>query len=580
MPSLLGKSVPDVTSRIRREKVNFNVGGVSEKNTQVMPIRPRKDSSEAENHASQPARPGRLRSKPKAIMKMISTTLWANASPSEPGCVPAPASDLASKANREAALRARGLLPPLKPNKDLSRLEQEQDQHLPAINLADETLVVVEGDVTKTTTAANLVKQEWEAKNRPDPSRMNNFKFGGLPSPAPSLTEQTATSTELHTVVVGDDPSLSPTEGQQVADRPDVSTNPPTPPPLVFDRHAMVASDSLLSPQSPATPYENDPHLIPLPPSPLPSPQILPASPTRSADSEHAQIAAPSVPLSPPSDLPGAPRSLRSTSLISLSSPPPARSHNESITFMQPHFFSESESSDTAPSLDNSSQTMTVSSLGTSESLPSTGKAKMNTLKVKVLGHNIPMIAESPIEETSKDSLFSPNINHEPSSAEKRDEQPSASPEVRQGQTPTPSPSVVDNKQSTNPVKRGQSLDPSSSVVAKNRLSVLSSIRRSVVGSISRSKSAFIIGENKKTFNASHLPPSPTLPASFAEQARKFSPTRSLFPSPRDSDAGSIQSVSRVAAAPMIYSRGGILNEVKNIKDEETRRVTELAFLG
>ena len=535
-------------------------------------------------------------------MKIISTTFRSNASSAEPGCVPAPASDLASKANREAALRARGLLPPLKPNKDLSRLEQEQDQELPVINLGDETVIAFEGNSTRTTTAANLVKQEWEAKNRPSdpdpsPSRMKTFKFGGLPSPAPSIREQAAPSTEPDTVVEGDDLSPSSTESQQADEHAatspvDVpSDSPPrnklAPPPLVFDCHAIVANDYLLSPQSPTTPYENDPHLIPLPPSPLPSPQILPAaSPTRLVGSEHVQISAPSSPLPAPLDLPSTPRSLTSTPpVISLSPPPSATtdlSHTESLPFMRPRFFSESESSDTAPSLDNSSQTMTVSSLSTSESLPSTGKAKINTLKVKVHGYSIPMIIESPVEETSLSKGCS-DINHEPCSAEKGDEQPSTSPQVRPGQTPTlspPSVGKVEQQKSTSPVKRGQTLDPSTSVVAKNRLSMLSNIRRSVVGSLSRSRTVFTAGEKKKTFEASDLPRSPTVPTSFAEQAKKFSPTRSLFLSPRRSDVESIPSVTRVAAAPIIYSEGSILDEVKNIKDEEIRRVTELAFLG
>jgi hypothetical protein len=205
-------------------------------------------------------------------------------------------------------------------------------------------------------------------------------------------------------------------------------------------------------------------------------------------------------------------------------------------------------------------------------------------LKVKVYDNNIPMIVESPIEETvlSKDFVLGSDISHEPSSAERGDEQQSASPQARQGQTAPPSSPATakaDPKKSKNPVKRGQTLDPSTAVVAKNRLSMLSSMRRSVVGSLSRSKTTFNTGGNKKTFNASHLPSSPTIPASFAEQAKK-SPTRSLFMSPRRSDAGSKPPVSRVAAAPIIYSRGSILDEMKNIKDEETRRVTELAFLG
>jgi hypothetical protein len=43
-----------------------------------------------------------------------------------------------SKESREAALRERGLLPPLKSNKDLSAQEKEQDKAIPIV-LTDDT---------------------------------------------------------------------------------------------------------------------------------------------------------------------------------------------------------------------------------------------------------------------------------------------------------------------------------------------------------------------------------------------------------------------------------------------------------
>ena len=217
---------------------------------------------------------------------------------------------------------------------------------------------------------------------------------------------------------------------------------------------------------------------------------------------------------------------------------------------------------------------MTVSSLNTSESLPSIGKPK-----IKVHDHHIPIILESPIEETpSKVSLLGPYIDDEPCTAEKPDDEQLASHGA--ARTPSPTAAKADLKKTKSPVKRGQTLDPSTSVAAKKRLSMLSSVRRSVVGSLNRSKTALSIGGKKKAlygFDASHLPASPTMPVSFAEQAKKFSPTRALFPSPRSSDIGS---AARVAAAPTIHSSGTILDEMRNITDDETRRVTELAFLG
>lgn len=543
--------------------------------------------------------PERLhRSRSRAILRMVSTTFRTNASPDESGAVPVPASDLASKANREAALRQRGLLPPLKPSKDLSRLEWEQDQQLPAVNPADQTVAAIEGDVAQTVTAANLVKHEWEAKNRftdTDSSRMESFKFGGLPSPVPTIVEQM--STEPGTGVESNNLFSLPivceqVDGSSPDNKPDVSSTSPfrnkrTPPPLVLDRLAFVASDYLLSPQSPVIPYKNEPHLVLLPPSPLPTPQRLRAASTsETADADDAS----SFPLPSSVNRPCTPISSRSAlPAISLFHSPSASldgatdlSRSGSLPLTQLRILSESASSETTPSLDTSSQTMTVSSLCTSESLPTTGKAKTNMLRVKVHDHNIPMIIESPVEETScsKDSVLGSDISHDPS-VERDHEHQSASPQMRQGQTAKSSfPTTARaDKSSKDPVKRGQTLDPSTTVAAKKRLSVLSSVRRSVIGSLSRTKTSFNSG-SQKTSNVSHLPPSPSVPLSFAEQARKYSPTVLLFPGPRHSEFGSVPPISRVAAAPTIHSQGSILHQMKNIKDEETRRVTELAFLG
>jgi len=199
-------------------------------------------------------------------------------------------------------------------------------------------------------------------------------------------------------------------------------------------------------------------------------------------------------------------------------------------------------------------------------------------LKVMIHDHNIPVIIESPVEETP----FPKDVGHDLSSAETDDKQQPA-PRVQQEQMEL-SPATAakaDHQKTKNPVKRGQTLDPSNAVAAKERLSMLSSVRRSVVGSFRRSKSTLNMGRNQKTFNASHLPPSPTIATSFGEYARKSlsSPTRSLFPSPRPSDVGSVSSRPRLGVAPTLHSRGSILVQMNNIEDEETRRVTELAFL-
>ncbi|TFK28146.1 hypothetical protein FA15DRAFT_89190 [Coprinopsis marcescibilis] len=89
-----------------------------------------------------------------------------------------------SKELRQAALRERGLLPPL-PSKDLSQLEREQDRVLSVVKLMNE------GDADMLVdnlglTAADLIKQEWESRNRQGGSddtvrrdRFKAFEFGG-----------------------------------------------------------------------------------------------------------------------------------------------------------------------------------------------------------------------------------------------------------------------------------------------------------------------------------------------------------------------------------------------------------------
>lgn len=556
-------------------------------------------------------------------MRMISTKFRTTSPPSEPSRVPVPASDLASKANREAALRARGLLPPLKPNKDLSRLEQEQDRHIPVVNPADEMATAVQGEATKTITAASLVKQEWEEKNRSsnsDMSRMKSYKFGGLPSPAPSIKEPDSPFSESGTGVDVDSLFLSPVVNQWVGDCMVLSIEdntavsvPVSPrnkrvlPHLVLNTQDVARSEYLRSPQSPTTHSKTEPRLVPLPPSPATSPGAepqffpLPPSPLFSLQRprttftsqpvvpDYAQISASSLP-SPSSPVPpDAPGSLKSTPpVISLSPPPSASldgpthfSQGDFLPLAQPPFLTESGSLDTSPSLDTSSQTITVSSLGTFESLSSTGKAKSNMLKVKVHHHNIPIIMESPVEGTSfpHDSVLCSDVSQELPTIEGDDEEPSVLPQVRRGQT-APSPPTTakpgpDHQKSKNPIKRGQTLDPSNATAAKKRLSILSSVRRSVVGSLRRSKSTYNTSRDRRKFDASHLPPSPIV-SSFAEQPKNLSPTRSLFSNHRTSDIGS---VPRLAASPTIHSRASILVEMNNIEDEETRRITELAFL-
>ncbi|KAF8952243.1 hypothetical protein BDZ97DRAFT_785822 [Flammula alnicola] len=135
----------------------------------------------------------RPRSKTRTIIRMISTkfTPRSASTPISHTAVRMPTvANAYSKEQRDAALRERGLLPPL-PHKDLSAQEQEQDRRIPIVHPTDENPESSEDPSRNSTTsathlpsAADLIKKEWEAKNHTvDASqreRMNAFKFGGV----------------------------------------------------------------------------------------------------------------------------------------------------------------------------------------------------------------------------------------------------------------------------------------------------------------------------------------------------------------------------------------------------------------
>jgi len=194
------------------------------------------------------------------------------------------------------------------------------------------------------------------------------------------------------------------------------------------------------------------------------------------------------------------------------------------------------------PSLDHSSAL-------TSESSPfcyhPTQKYKPNALaKTWANESMVPVIVENPIEETG---LVIP-MN---TLLEDDQESPPLPPPRRRTQT-------------------GESKE--------KRKSLFGTLCRSVVESVSRgghSPSA-----KKPAFDISNLPPSPTVPASLAglsivssSSAQSNTSNRSL---PRGRTAGS----PRQAVSPTIHSHGSILLQTNHIKDDEIRRMTEMAFLG
>ncbi|KAG5647364.1 hypothetical protein DXG03_000432 [Asterophora parasitica] len=557
----------------------------------------------------------------KRVIRLISMKFRGRSPsklPSSPSPHPRPpmqTSDLASKEKREAALRERGLLPPLKSNADLSRAEQERDRHIPILPTpSSDEILAIDGEVRKVS-AASKVKQEWEAKNKvaldddDQRERMKAFKFGALTS-SPIPKDDTISKDDVSTPLVTF-PSLLPAEEVEIP-FPSLDAAPQSPilkarsesgssrppslrsklslPPAKEEEHGLVVLVSAPS----------EPHLVPLPPSP-----VLPATMPREIFGDEL---ATSVPL-PPSPNP----SIRSLTL-----------HTPTL-------------SQRTPSETSSLSTITTSPTTTSPT------SRLNALTVAVYEDKIPIIVESPIEESSvKGSILAPilsrdhfttaiqvtlanDIDDTTAEADADDEpfiststSPSASASPAQKPRPRnftdPPPTITvkvptpKRRKSLNLFKRALTLSPNPSSTdpanpnRSRRLSMsasMNNIRRSVIGTLTRpSNPTTPRTDTHHGFNASHLPPSPTIPAAFADQAALSpnpsppSPHSPSFPNSPGSPRWNMRLVpgahrpppqelkSRLAVSPTLHSRGSILVETNNIEDEESRRVTELAFLG
>ena len=561
-------------------------------------------------------------------------------SPSRHIIPPPPAISNAFKDQRDAALRERGLLPPL-PNKDLSTQEMEQDYFIPVVSSFEEPEKPDEANPS----AADLIKKEWVSKNHNgERERMNSFKFGG------GVSES----------FVAD--LLTPTAANQGP----ANVDPVSPPPIEALPLVPTPESANLPPSSDRTPLgvdvsaEVQAFMFPLPPSPSPSPSstkggfsLPPASPTIPP----SLLSIPDTPYSLHTTIgPGSgtntPRPLdtqRDTTPIPLPVPPspPAISLTPPTDFVRPPFkegkksvddsiisafhsrtdsFAQLEesisSSATVPSLDASNSTATTDSVASSnlnaDAAAATTKTSAPIPKGKLGGLTvrtndapvIPVIVESPIVDGFSNELevvveepLSILMDETDKEADDNDEKPAMTSLLTPPQSPqssaagapgVPRPrkkrgltdptSVGDKRKSSylNPFKRGATLDnnsangdelkPPQSPTTNRRLSVatsFSSIRRSVAGTLSSKKGPVSpSGDGKRRrFDASHLPPSPTLPSSL----RSASPGLRGAPPPVR---------TRTAVAPVLYSRGSILLETSNIEDEETRHRTEMAFLG
>lgn len=493
---------------------------------------------------------------PKIRLTIPVPHLPSPSSPTSPGGnntlfaprAPTPLDSQSAKEKRDAALRERGLLPPLKQNKDLSRQELEEDKRLPIASPIEKTAAMITNPTgIEMVSAADLIKIEWEAKNRSgqddERERFKSFKFGA------SLPLQESEAPQQQDIACQE--IISPSFGR-------LGCSSDTP-------QIVVSGSAGRSQNSTERDHELgqlSPALIPLPPSPPPTP---PASPKLGTNLELCAIdlCSPAlVPLSPPSSESTAKHGADETNLelvIAIPTDPAtpflslcpvteelepkekdAQGHQRKVSV------SDSQSSSLAtPSLETPSHSTAMSILGTAESSPGVKTTML------IGGRIIPMIVESPIEEGPAAELAIPNTIPEDSDAEAQ-------------QNP------LDDYQKPKPRRRKRTLlgqDPSKHL----RVSAsLTNMRRSVANTLSRTRSHLTVKGTKRdnTPDVPHipLPPSPTFPLTSSTRRRSMEAAATCTP--------------RQPVAPTLHNHGSILLETSAIEDDEARRMTELAFLG
>ncbi|KAG6856501.1 hypothetical protein H0H87_003694 [Tephrocybe sp. NHM501043] len=497
-------------------------------------------------------------------MRLFSTKFRARPPPPMPRPSTQLNSAFGSKETREAALRERGLLPPLKPNADLSTAEFERDRLLPVLMPpSHEEVLMIDGEETNVS-AALRVKQEWEAKHNDEKrelERMRSFTFGGPPCRA---VKGSSSSTSLLASA-----TVEPVDGLSsvLHDGPTLTSGTTTPALSIRSKRSLPALvlqlDDHKHPKHPTLPPRAsssvDPPLIPLPPSPSPSLR----SP-RSREELAAISLAASFPL-PPSPRLNVPQRSPTISLT----PPP-------VPPSMPIQHGRTESA--------SSRLTAIS--GTVSYMKATSSFEHSL-------NPAPAIVESPIEESILNGSFT-GRDCEPAvvtTTETKDVTHS----VARSRNPTDpieaKEQTPERRKSFNPFKRNQISSPEApdkvsppTTSPSRRLSMsasLSNMRRSVIGTISRPKATGLV-KMEKGFDASHLPPSPTIPAVFAQDAGGSSTITPKWPSPFQHQQHSVQLEvkTRIPVSPTLYSRGTIVAETSNIEDDESRRMTELAFLG
>ncbi|KAF5391501.1 hypothetical protein D9757_002471 [Collybiopsis confluens] len=478
--------------------------------------------------------------------RRISTTL-RNASPEPANRVPLPSAS--SRQFREAALRERGLMP----QKDMSALEREQDDRKSPASPTPQTTL------TDGMSEADRIKQQWEAKMQSQ-STAESPDANSQSDPAESLVLKLDTVQEVPTPLVSPVMAIPSPTLTKMSSRSNLKA--PKPPPTIDLPPTPMDPETIPLPHSPfeetcsVRSFPISAQLIPIPPSPT-SPSSY--SHTESTDprasepesNSSSQTPRPNLSLSaaPPSSSPIASPSSPSAYECSddgALAPPKSRSCSQSRVVLGSSDSEDEFGSIAPPSLATSSQLTLESSL--SHSTHNNHKSRPNPLaKTWTNEPKVPVIVESPVESMEQYGLILP-IN---SIAE--DEVMKESPA---DDTPPLSPSVPESdlnlRRKSIFGRRNTKTDGSSPTTRS-----FASLRRSVIGTLSR-------GHSPKV-DVTNIPPSP----SFVSSNFVSSPSVNRKPS-----------LPRQALGPTMHSPGSIWVETNGIEDDETRRVTEMAFLG
>ncbi|KAH9481328.1 hypothetical protein JR316_0005850 [Psilocybe cubensis] len=533
-------------------------------------------------------------SKPRTLIRMISTKFTPR-TVSVPALRSPPAAPRSafSKEQRDAALRERGLLPPL-PNRDLSTQEREQDRHIPIVELGQEESHghQRQGEGEGEPSAADLVKKAWEAKNS-----QPRLPAAAAPPPPPAAAAEGAA--DVNEAAADPRTSLAIKAGQrESAESKRLSDSD------------MLRPSSLLADLS----DEIQAFMFPLPPSLNTNTNTSTSTDKTDADAD-VSVPPPSTPaprLRPPAskadpdpDHETDPSLLRVNNRDSCGGAPTEESH--------------SDASIMTPSLDSTTQTLSSFSHRSSSGVSSASSSvnKKGCLQVRMAGEGQCDEAFSGdelgvvIEEDSvppSPSLLSkalpaanikfkldPAMDKDRAERETHADQDTAllSP-VKDSAVKAP-PQSVERKKSMNPFKRAATMSgahgkdenedttatPAGTqtptptprrriTMASTSFASLSNLRRSVVGTLTKTPASAPMKSRGSTV-VDGLPGSPTSPTPTTARAMQMSAGK-----------GEGKPIPRVRQPQQLvmYNRGSILLETAGIEDEETRRMTELAFLG